>query len=204
MKWKRTDIINLVAEKIGAKTYLEIGVQNPDNNFNFININKRIGVDPSPVKNDLLSLGMTSNCFFNLEENSFIPYLYDLIFIDGDHSYKQSLKDVENSLCRLSENGVIIMHDVNPSRRYMQVEPKPDIAHKWCGGCWKTFAKLRMTRPNLWMAMIPDDLGCGIIKFGKQICYPTSPLNWNLFTEHKQELMNIITVDQLKEMSFKH
>jgi hypothetical protein len=128
----------------------------------------------------------------------------DFFFIDGDHSYKQSLKDVENSLCRLSENGVIIMHDVNPSRRYMQVEPKPDIAHKWCGGCWKTFAKLRMTRPNLWMAMIPDDLGCGIIKFGKQICYPTSPLNWNLFTEHKQELMNIITVDQLKEMSFKH
>jgi len=197
MRWTRTSIIKLIAEKIGAKTYLEIGVQNPDNNFNHIRVETKIGVDPYPVNENPLVLKMFSDEFFKRNSVKF-----DLIFVDGDHSHKQSQKDVENALNCLAPNGVIVMHDVNPSRYYLQREPKLEARGKWCGGCWKTFAFLRMCQPYLWQAMIPDDLGCGIIKFGEQVCYSQQPLNWKLFAEHKQELMNIITVEQLKEVKW--
>lgn len=193
---KRTEIINLIAEKINAKSYLEIGVQNPDNNFNRIRAENKVGVDPFPIKGHNYIYEMYSDRFFN-DCFPFYEPMFDLVFVDGDHSHAQSFKDVENSLLRLSKNGVIIMHDVNPSREYMTREPKPENPGKWCGGCWKTFAKLRMTRPDLYMVMIPDDLGCGIIKFGKQELYTEVELTWDLFKNNKAKLMNEITIEEL-------
>lgn len=37
---------------------------------------------------------------------------YDVLFIDGDHSYEGALNDLENWFPRLSKNGHIIIHDV--------------------------------------------------------------------------------------------
>lgn len=42
---------------------------------------------------------------------------FNVIFIDGDHSYRQSKKDLENSLEVLLPNGVILMHDVKKTKR---------------------------------------------------------------------------------------
>ena len=50
-----------------------------------------------------------SNDFFKkIDENK----KFDVIFIDGDHSYIQSKLDLENSLKHLSDNGIIIMDDI--------------------------------------------------------------------------------------------
>ena len=40
---------------------------------------------------------------------------YDIIFVDGDHSYVQSIKDIKNSLEFLDTNGVIFLHDLKES-----------------------------------------------------------------------------------------
>lgn len=37
---------------------------------------------------------------------------YDVIFIDGDHEYAQSKRDLTNSIRRLREGGVIFVHDI--------------------------------------------------------------------------------------------
>ena len=42
----RTTIINSLAKKINAKSYLEIGVRRHSDNFDKINIDHKVGVDP--------------------------------------------------------------------------------------------------------------------------------------------------------------
>lgn len=61
---------------------------------------------------------------------------FDLIFIDGDHSEEQVLKDFNNSLAALSEHGLIVMHDTLP--------PTKDHTHEaWSGTAYKVAIRLR-------------------------------------------------------------
>ena len=200
MRWKRCDVINLIAKKINAKKYLEIGIQNPNQNFNIINIGYKLGVDKAPVVGHHDVLEISSDQFFSDIKGTEIKY--DIIFIDADVTWKQSTIDVNNALNHITENGFVILHNVHPPRQYIQLEPKlPDMG-RWCGGSWKTFATLRMTRSDLWMATIPDGMGCGLIRKGKQELYPIIDLTWIMFKAYKKELMNIITPKQLCEIDF--
>lgn len=108
----RTDVINYFIKYRNYRTYLEIGVYD---GINFMNVDcsEKIGIDPSFAKLHTSAIPycvrMTSDEFFNS-----IPtdQLFDIIFIDGDHTYEQVVKDIANSKKHLSANGVIIMHDV--------------------------------------------------------------------------------------------
>lgn len=108
----RTDVINYFIKYRNYRTYLEIGVYD---GINFMNVDcsEKIGIDPSFAKLHTSArpycVRMTSDEFFNS-----IPtdQLFDIIFIDGDHTYEQVVKDIANSKKHLSANGVIIMHDV--------------------------------------------------------------------------------------------
>lgn len=108
----RTDVINYFIKYRNYRTYLEIGV---DDGINFMNVDcsEKIGVDPSFAKLHTSArpycVRMTSDEFFN---NIPVDQLFDIIFIDGDHTYEQVVKDIANSKKHLSANGVIIMHDV--------------------------------------------------------------------------------------------
>ena len=42
-----TQLLNYLIERYGLKSYLEIGLQNPANNFDKINANVKVGVDPN-------------------------------------------------------------------------------------------------------------------------------------------------------------
>lgn len=108
----RTDVINYFIKYRNYRTYLEIGVYD---GINFMNVDcsEKIGIDPSLAKLHTSArpycVRMNSDEFFNS-----IPtdQLFDIIFIDGDHTYEQVVKDIANSKKHLSVNGVIIMHDV--------------------------------------------------------------------------------------------
>lgn len=108
----RTDVINYFIKYRNYRTYLEIGV---DDGINFMNVDcsEKIGVDPSFAKLHTSArpycVRMTSDEFFNSIP---VDQLFDIIFIDGDHTYEQVVKDIANSKKHLSVNGVIIMHDV--------------------------------------------------------------------------------------------
>ena len=75
-----------------------------------------------------------SDAFFEELRKNQSPQRYDVIFVDGDHSYVQSIKDIENSIEFLSENGVIFLHDLkqrtqglpehrNVLRAYKEIDP---------------------------------------------------------------------------------
>ena len=97
----RTEIIQNIINKNKYKNYLEIGCDN-DENFSKIKIEKKIGVDP--LKGGTLRI--TSDDFFIKNNEKF-----DIIFLDGLHTYEQTIKDIDNSIKFLNNNGVILVHD---------------------------------------------------------------------------------------------
>lgn len=59
---------------------------------------------------------------------------FDLILIDGDHSYEQVKKDTENALKVIEKNGIIIWHDVynkDNSCYKCSCEPESDDVRKF-------------------------------------------------------------------------
>ena len=87
----RTQLINHICNKIKAKTYLEIGVDDGVN-FNNIQCDYKVGVDPNPYCK-YATYHITSDDYFQFHNEKF-----DLVFIDGLHHYDQVYKDIENSL----------------------------------------------------------------------------------------------------------
>ena len=108
----RFDIINELIKKNQYESYCEIGTQQSITGSE-VNCNFKVGVDPAPQKreeNDYeLFYNLTSDDFFNQNTLQF-----DLIFIDGDHSYQQVKKDLINAAKFLKPNGAIVLHDCLP------------------------------------------------------------------------------------------
>ena len=149
-KSSRFDIINRIIEKKKFESYLEIGCQS-DVNFSKIIIKNKIGVDPQSGGTHR----MTSDDFFKQNKSTF-----DLIFIDGLHVYEQVLKDIENSLKVLNENGVILIHDCLPAKIWHQTIPQTHSS--WNGDVWKSIVKSR-TRIDIDTYTIEADQGLGLI-----------------------------------------
>jgi predicted O-methyltransferase YrrM len=115
---------------------------------------------------------MTSDEFFARHAALFEEGRIDAAFIDGLHTYEQSLVDVENCLRCLNDGGVILMHDCNPiseamaspSACYEEVvgrsaEGQPP---EWTGDVWKTIVHLR-SREGFQVAVLDCDYGVGVI-----------------------------------------
>ena len=191
---KRHDIINSLIAKFNYETYLEIGTQKFVN-FNNIQILNKICVEPFPCPSFdpklYTFIGTSDEYFKTINKNT----LFDIVFIDGDHTKEQVLKDIENSLNHLSDNGTIVCHDCLPSTELMQ--SKQMVKGAWTGDVWKGIAKLRIERTDLDIKVINTDMGCGVIRRGSNIPYvPNGEWeNYNYFENNKNEMMNIITPD---------
>jgi hypothetical protein len=130
---------------------------------------------------------MTSDEFFSLNKQTF-----DLIFIDGLHLADQVERDILNALTVLNEHGTILVHDCNPTTRKMQMVPR--VGRAWTGDVWKTWVKLRATRPDLKMYVIDAaSTGLGLIRRGRQ---PTIQLPGSLTYEglekNRKEWLNLV------------
>lgn len=116
---KRFDIINFLLESLNRPTtYLEIGVRNPDDNFNKINSETKYSVDPGiEFEENPVDFKVTSDEFFDgLRKGTFLDkdIRFDVIFIDGLHLAEQVDRDITNALEYLTDDGFIVLHDCNP------------------------------------------------------------------------------------------
>ena len=201
---KRYDLINYIAEQNSFTDYLEIGV-NDGSCIRRINITNKDGVDPSP--NSELGFGepvpeinyqVTSDYFFD----NYAYKKYDVIFIDGLHHSVQVDKDIQNSLKYLNDGGFILLHDCNPPEYEIQLVPRQTGI--WNGDVWKSIVKLRCTDSSLEINVIDTDWGVGLIKKGNSEIYTKASLEecleWNYFDLNRDELLNIISVDEFYKM----
>lgn len=214
----KKEVIQKILDKKKARTYLEIGVAS-GNNFFQINARHKIAVDPdfkfskkrklkwtlkNPYNIAAKYYELSSDSYFTSAKNSYPP---DVVFIDGLHTYKQSLKDVNNSLSSLEENGVIVMHDCNPLHEAAAYSADsydhaaslnlPGWTGEWCGDVWKTICYIRSNRKDLRVFVLDCDCGLGIITRGESDdCLNISEQNidkmtYDEFSQNRIKLLNL-------------
>jgi len=158
----------------GAKTYLEIGVWG-GSTFLPVQIPIKYAVDPYFVfdikkhkKEGTYFLEITSDNFFkkmdsgdiSITENDVIEKnKFDIIFIDGYHTFEQSLKDFENSLRYSHEKTLWLIDDTVPSDAYSAL-PNPEMSRykrklaglergDWHGDVYKTIFAIHDNHPEI-------------------------------------------------------
>lgn len=193
----RTELINHIINKSQFNSYLEIGLRDPNENFNKININNKTSVDPSPMGScDYI---MTSDNFFKILPNN---VKYDLIFIDGLHTSNQVYVDIQNSMEHLNDDGIIVVHDCNPLTEYHTRSYENYLLSRgqWNGDVFKGFIKYK--NENLYFScfVINIDFGCGIISkknILENIIHECdiNEINWNYFELNRNNLLQLVNVD---------
>lgn len=182
-----TQLLNALIEKYGLKSYLEIGVQNPANNFDKIKAVTKIGVDPECTEEGIFP--MTSDKFF---ENH--NYIFSLIFIDGLHHADQVKRDFENSLRCLSDNGFIVIHDVLPENE--QGTKVPRETKQWWGDVYKWAMRVR-NQKGVNVKTFNIDNGCMLVwkDLSNSQKFPFIKDNdytdWEWYQAHHRTLMNV-------------
>mgnify|MGYP001193435334 CR=1 FL=1 len=172
--------------------YLEIGVFQ-DAVFDTIYLPKKnkFGVDPVSGGNQR----MTSDEFFLKNK-----YLFDVIFIDGLHRYKQCQTDCINSLKFLKPNGIIFLHDLLPQNS--DEEYVPQRTKTWTGDVWKVAVELTQSK-NLEFRIANVDHGVGILKKRKNYSYKISDdledKRFDFFYENCFESLPIVSCEQAME-----
>jgi hypothetical protein len=225
----RVTVVQKIIDNTKAKTYLEIGVLAGDT-FLRIKIKNKWGVDPNFEIESLKKIryyfknpfnifseyfNMDSDTFFAKEDARLAGCGVDVALIDGLHTFSQSLKDVENTLKYLNENGVIILHDCNPSSEAAAIPAQsisevqkinpPGFNGVWNGDVWKTIAYLRVTRKDLRVFVLDCDFGLGIItkeapeNMLKYSAEEVRKLSYRDLSKDRQSLLNLKDVSYFKE-----
>lgn len=211
----RLEVIQRIIGARRAGNYLELGVEHGET-FLPLRARRKVAVDPQfriRWKHRLWSLprnlrsefsAMTSDEYF---QNLDPARRFDVAFIDGLHTWRQALRDVENTLKVLADGGVIVMHDCNPptaaaahpgtSPAQVAALHLPGWDGSWCGDVWKTVCHLRMARRDLNVFVLDCDFGLGIVTRGT----PESPLNLSLaelesltyadLAKHREHFLNL-------------
>ncbi|MGY4711337.1 class I SAM-dependent methyltransferase [Mycolicibacterium sp. CBM1] len=177
--------------------YLEIGVSRGQA-FQRITADVKIAVDPAfrltertrqlaDAKGRITRyFETTSDAFFRDEKEFLDQHRVDVALIDGLHTYEQVVRDVENTVRHLKDDGVIFLHDCNPpfelaGRRaqswdeFMAQQSGPLKIGIWNGDVWKAIVQLRSTRPDLVVGVLRCDQGVGFVRKG----VPESTLSYS-------------------------
>ena len=188
----RWDLIEYLIKKNNYKNYLEIGC---DKNqlFSKVNIGNKIGVDPVSGGN----VRKTSDDFFKENKSSF-----DIVFIDGLHTYEQVKKDILNSVNCLLDEGIILVHDCMPDSLGKQAVPRYKM--QWNGDVWKAIVDLRQ-QENLEIYTCEIDQGIGVISKKKntsilKLDKPINKLKFKDYFNNYKEYMRVISLEEFKKI----
>lgn len=154
-------LLNRIGQHFGSDSYLEVGVQHGVT-FKAIEISRRDAVDPNfrfdttAFESDTVRFfSMTSDAFFSRHCNR----AYDLIFLDGLHTFSQCLRDFCAALQVLNEGGVIVVDDTVPgdvfsslATQELAISAREDhglTGRAWTGDVFKIIPFIHNYFPNL-------------------------------------------------------
>jgi hypothetical protein len=164
--FNRIALVNLLVGKTPNCAYLEIGCASNEL-FDSIPALNKVGIDPNSGGNTR----KTSDEFFYINKSFF-----DVVFIDGLHTYDQVRRDVINSIKFLKPGGWIALHDMLP-RTWIEDHVPIVSSEAWTGDVWKVAFELSQTE-GIDFKIIKIDNGVGVLKLTKN-----SPSLVNLVTE---------------------
>ncbi len=149
--YTRTAMVNYACSVTNAKSYLEIGCKK-NVTFDTIPVLHKVGVDREMGG----TIRMTSDEFFAQNKETF-----DVIFIDGLHTYEQVHRDISNALNALNKGGMIVLDDMLPLN-WVQGSTT-HLATGWIGNCWKCNFEITATK-GLDYRLVLCGSGTGVIK----------------------------------------
>lgn len=198
---KHTELINYVAKKIEAIAYLEIGVYNPEHNFNRVKVANKISVDPDTSAGAIYKC--TSDEYFNTLNRIHFndkPTMatvneFDIIFIDGLHYSDQVRKDIENAWYCLKDGGAIIIHDTNPPTKQTTCVPRGS-QREWCGDVYKTVCQIEIPE----IVTLNDDYGVTIIRKQGELKFNDDIVTWEEFDLFRKDILNLKNWDEITQI----
>lgn len=176
---QRPDIINALATKMKYETYLEIGVE-AGVTFRQVGIRDKVAVDPD-FKTEISTLGgeayqMTSDAFFARDMRRF-----DCSFVDGLHTFQQSLRDFKNAWSRRTPRGIVIIDDCYPSDDLAALPDhaecvrrkiaRGDADRNWMGDVYKTVVHIHDFTPHQF-AFVEGSMGVVVVWPGQRETAP--------------------------------
>ncbi|MBV8471985.1 MAG: class I SAM-dependent methyltransferase [Hyphomicrobiales bacterium] len=148
----RIAVVNLAAAKFADCAYLEIGCDRNEV-FNSVPVDKKVGVDPNRGG----TIRTTSDAFFATNKERF-----DVIYIDGLHTYEQVHKDVANAMGCLNTGGWVILHDLLP-HNWIEAHVPRIAMGSWTGDVWKVAFELIETA-GVEFKIVKVDNGVGVFR----------------------------------------
>ena len=196
----KVQIMSKLIQMNGYSSYLEIGGQpwSDRSTCSQIQCGVKHTVDPSKQEGEFprrvgdtgMHFGLYSDDFFSQNPDN----RYDIVFIDGYHEHQQVRRDIEGSLRALNPGGIILLHDMVPLTRDLEVSPIN------AGTCWRAFADLRASREDLEMHTLVPPWGTedslGIIRRGSQQRF-SEPIfyTYEFLLSNIEHLMSLIDLD---------
>lgn len=204
---KRYQLINSLIKTYNYKTYLEIGLNNPSENYLKVNCESKESVDPyidnnelylSDIRNSYIDEEIEKNLTYRMTSDEFFEQntkTYDIIFIDGLHTKEQVSKDIFNSLKTLNKGGRIVVHDCLPTTELTQRVPRE--SNEWYGDVWKSIYEFLIQGVTVYT--VNTDCGCAIFEYYDKIEEITLPTvfrhEWEHYVKFKECLLNIMSVE---------
>lgn len=150
--YNRIALVNLLVRKFNDCRYLEIGCAS-NSLFNSVPVLNKIGVDPAAGGNRR----ETSDQFFESNSDQ-----YDVIFIDGLHTYEQVRRDVINAIRCAKVGSWVGLHDMLP-RTWLEHHVPIVTCGPWTGDVWKVAFELAET-PGIDFRLLKIDHGVGVFR----------------------------------------
>ena len=218
----RRRVIQILMDAFNLKNYLEIGVFDARVFFK-IKSKFKIAVDPEFKFSQWKKITRTVTNPFNLYNQYFektsdsffaddAPELFQndpvqIAFIDGMHEYAFALRDIENALQYLTDDGVIVVHDCNPQTKEAEVSfadwKKRNYIGTWNGDVWKSILHIRSNRKDVTAFVLDTDEGLGVITKKpdsnplKLTPQQIEALTFDDFNKNRKEWLNLQPVDYL-------
>lgn len=175
-------ILNWLIFRHNYKSYLEIGLDNPADNYEDIMAPNKESCDPYigneyPDTKSELSDRIKKNLTYHMTSDEMFKNMpadkkYDLIFVDGLHEGRQAFKDIINALGHLNPNGLIVVHDCLPAKEMYADYPYVDRPERhyengvvdgtWNGSTWKALMALKAN--DIKFETLDVEFGLGLIR----------------------------------------
>ena len=177
MALDRPQVLQTLLGLYESPSYLEVGV-NHGLTFHALRASRKVAVDPcfnfdveamraTPENGDAVYHEMTSDAYF--ESISGSADRFDVIYLDGLHTFDQTLRDLLNAVALLKEGGVIVIDDVLPStyassmptmERFFELRTSLGLdEHSWMGDVFRLIFFVRDYMPAYSYATINETHG---------------------------------------------
>jgi hypothetical protein len=169
---RRDEVIQSYLDLFDGPSYLEIGVSRGAT-FHAVKAARKVAVDPRSE----IALGdretrseyheVTSDrCFDSLAG---VAARLHVIYLDGLHTFEQTLRDLMNAIECLNQDGVIVVDDVLPSSYHASLRDYSETIavreglgasdHSWMGDTYRLMFFLQSFMPRFDYATVEDNHG---------------------------------------------